>query len=65
MTGTLKTCFRWSLNYALTGTGAVSGPTALSGKTSVGEVQGGSYEVQNKGDRVVIKGGVHARLNQH
>jgi lipopolysaccharide export system protein LptC len=48
-----------------TRTGSVTGPAALASSTPMGEVQGGSYEVQNKGERVVIKGGVHARLNQH
>ncbi|HZZ36674.1 MAG TPA: LPS export ABC transporter periplasmic protein LptC [Caulobacteraceae bacterium] len=48
-----------------TRTGEVSGPGALASQTPLGQVAGNSYEVKDKGDRVVIKGGVRARLNQH
>ncbi len=48
-----------------TRTGEVSGPNAVATRTPLGQVSGSSYEVKDKGDRVVIKGGVHARLNQH
>jgi len=47
-----------------TRTGTVTGPAALASSTPIGQVTGSSYEVRDKGDRVVIKGGVHARLNQ-
>ena len=33
--------------------------------TPVGEVHSQSFNAYDKGDRVVFKGGVHARLNQH
>jgi lipopolysaccharide export system protein LptC len=48
-----------------TRTGMVTSPTALSSQTQAGNLQSNSFDVFNKGDRVVFKGGVHARLNQH
>ncbi len=48
-----------------TRTGAVTSPTALSSRTSAGDLQSKGFDVFDKGDRVVFKGGVHARLNQH
>jgi lipopolysaccharide export system protein LptC len=48
-----------------TRTGAVTGAGALSSQTPVGDVKSGSFDVYDKGDRVIFKGGVHARLNQH
>jgi len=48
-----------------TRTGTVTSPTALSGQTSAGDVQSQSFDVFDKGDTVVFKGGVHARLNSH
>jgi lipopolysaccharide export system protein LptC len=48
-----------------TRTGAVTSPTALQGQTPTADVQSRSFDVFDKGDRVVFKGGVHARLNQH
>jgi lipopolysaccharide export system protein LptC len=48
-----------------TRTGAVKGASALSSQTPVGNVKSGSFDVYDKGDRVIFKGGVHARLNQH
>lgn len=48
-----------------TRTGAVTGPAAMTSASPLGQVRGNSYEVKDKGDRVVIRGGVHARLNQH
>ena len=48
-----------------TRTGAVTSPSALSSQTSVGDLQSKGFDVFDKGDRVVFKGGVHARLNQH
>ena len=48
-----------------TRTGAVTGPKAIQGQTSMGSVKSGSFDVYDKGDRVIYKGGVHARLNQH
>jgi lipopolysaccharide export system protein LptC len=46
-----------------TQTGLVTGPAALSSQTPVGDLQSRSFDVFDKGDRVVFKGGVHARLN--
>jgi lipopolysaccharide export system protein LptC len=48
-----------------TRTGMVTSPTALQGETPLGDVQSHAFDVFDKGDRVVFKGGVHARLNQH
>jgi lipopolysaccharide export system protein LptC len=48
-----------------TRTGMVTGPSALAGETPVGDVQSNGFDVFDKGGRVVFKGGVHARLNQH
>lgn len=48
-----------------TRTGVVKGAGALAGQTPVGNVKSGSFDVYDKGDRVVFTGGVHARLNQH
>ena len=48
-----------------TRTGAVSGPEALTSQTTQGDVKSNSFDIFDKGDRVVFKGGVHARLNQH
>lgn len=48
-----------------TRTGMVTSPAALSSQTPMGDLQAKGFDVYNKGDRVVFKGGVHARLNQH
>jgi lipopolysaccharide export system protein LptC len=48
-----------------TRTGSVEGPGALATQTGQGAVKSNSYDVYNKGDRVIFKGGVHARLNGH
>lgn len=47
-----------------TRTGVVNGQSALSSETPVGELKSKSFDVYDKGDRVVFKGGVHARLNR-
>ena len=46
-----------------TQTGTVTGPAALSSQTPVGDLQSRGFDVFDKGNRVVFKGGVHARLN--
>jgi lipopolysaccharide export system protein LptC len=46
-------------------TGEVNGSAPLASETSTGDVQSRGFDVYDKGDRVVFKGGVHARLNQH
>jgi len=48
-----------------TRTGTVVGPQALTTHTDSGALQARSFDVYDKGDRVVFKGGVHARLNEH
>lgn len=48
-----------------TRTGTVRGPATLAGRTALGEVRSHGFDVTNKGDRVVFRGGVHARLNPH
>jgi lipopolysaccharide export system protein LptC len=48
-----------------TRTGTVKGPDALSSTSSMGDLQSKSFDVFDKGDRMVFKGGVHARLNKH
>jgi lipopolysaccharide export system protein LptC len=48
-----------------TRTGTVTGPSAIAGQTAMGNVRSNSYDVYDKGNRVIYKGGVHARLNQH
>jgi lipopolysaccharide export system protein LptC len=46
-----------------TRTGNVSGPRALANDPTQGAIQSKTFEVEDKGDRVIMKGGVHARLN--
>jgi len=46
-----------------TQTGVVSGPAALSSQTPAGDLQSRSFDVLDKGNRIVFKGGVHARLS--
>jgi lipopolysaccharide export system protein LptC len=48
-----------------TRTGEVNGGAPLASRTPVGDLQSNKFDVYDKGDRVVFKGGVHARLNQH
>jgi len=48
-----------------TKTGAVVGPKSMAAQTNQGSVQSNSYDVFNKGETVVFKGGVHARLKTH
>jgi lipopolysaccharide export system protein LptC len=43
--------------------GTVKGVSPLSGSGQMGAIQAGSYDISGKGDRVILKGGVHARLN--
>jgi lipopolysaccharide export system protein LptC len=48
-----------------TRTGVVSGPQSLTTQTAAGAAQSGSFDVYDKGDRVILKGGVRARLKSH
>ena len=56
---------RFATNQALvnTRTGAVTGAQALATQTTQGAVKSNSFDVYDKGNRVIFKGGVHARLN--
>lgn len=54
--------FRTSTALVDTRTGQVAGSSAIRAQTSVGEVEGESYEVTKKGENVVLKGGVRGRL---
>lgn len=58
---------RFATDQALvnTKTGTVQGPQALAAQTNQGAVKSNSYDVFNKGETVVFKGGVHARLKTH
>ena len=47
-----------------TRTGVVTGADAIDSRTPMGALNSKSFDVYDKGDRVVFKGGVHARLNQ-
>ncbi len=48
-----------------TRTGEVNGAGAIDSKTPLGALNSKSFDVYDKGDRVIFKGGVHARLNPH
>jgi lipopolysaccharide export system protein LptC len=56
---------RVATNEALvnTRTGTVTGDKALATQTAQGAVKSNSFDVYDKGNRVIFKGGVHARLN--
>ncbi len=45
-----------------TQTGVVEGPQSIASQTPVGDLKSNSFGVSDKGDRVIFKGGVHARL---
>lgn len=45
-----------------TKTGAVSGQTGLRIDRAGGQVESGDYQVEDKGDRLILKGGVRGRL---
>lgn len=45
-----------------TRTGAVTGPRAVATDPSQGAIQSKSFDVYDKGDKVIFNGGVHARL---
>ncbi|MFO1014732.1 MAG: LPS export ABC transporter periplasmic protein LptC [Caulobacteraceae bacterium] len=48
-----------------TRTSQVTGAGGMSTQTAQGNMQAGQYSVTDKGDRVILRGGVRARLNQH
>jgi lipopolysaccharide export system protein LptC len=45
--------------------GTVSGAQHVDSQTTVGSMQAGQYTVLEKGNRVILRGGVHARINSH
>jgi lipopolysaccharide export system protein LptC len=57
--------YRFVTNDAVidTGTGQVAGTGGIQGKGPVGDVSSDSYAVSEKGDRMVFKGGVRARID--
>lgn len=58
--------YRFATEHALVDTkaGTVTGDTDMMGEGPVGQVASHSYSVYEKGDRVVFKGGVKARINR-
>ena len=48
-----------------TNTSTVTGAGGMQTQTAQGDMQAGEYSVTEKGDRVILRGGVRARLNQH
>ena len=58
---------RFATNQMLinTKTGSVVGGAPLAASGGAGAVNAQSYEVKNKGETVIFKGGVHARLKSH
>ncbi len=48
-----------------TRTGSVTGPHAVASDPTQGAIQSKSFDVYDKGDRVIFRGGVHARLDGH
>jgi lipopolysaccharide export system protein LptC len=64
---TNDTTSRFATDQAVvnTRTGSVTSPTALASDSPMGDLQSRSFDIFNKGDRVVFKGGVHGRFNQH
>ena len=64
-TNTRQSTFATDEATVNTRTGEVVGGEPLSSQTEVGNVTSNRFSVYDKGDKVVLKGGVHARLNQH
>lgn len=59
--------YRFASNQATVDTrkGELVGKEAMSADGPMGQVQAGSFAVQDKGKKAIFKGGVRARLNQH
>ena len=64
-TNTKQSSFATDEATVNTRTSEVVGGAPLSSQTQVGNLRSNRFNVYDKGDRVVFKGGVHARLNQH
>ena len=45
--------------------GTVVGDQRVASQTTAGDIQAGEYQVQDRGDRVIFRGGVRARVNSH
>lgn len=60
-----QTRFNTEEAWVDTKTGKVSSPASVAGSAPAGQLQSNQFDVYDKGDRVVFKGGVHARLNSH
>ena len=60
------TGYRFASEQSLvdTKTGNVTGETVMSGEGPTGQVQSSAYSVYDKGDRIVFRGGVRARLER-
>ena len=58
--------YRFATEKAVVDTraGVVTGDTPMVGDGPVGQVTSRSYAVYDKGDRIVFKGGVHARIKR-
>ena len=48
-----------------TRTGQVVGQSRVQGEGPLGQLNANSYSVEDKGDRLVFRGGVHARIEGH
>ncbi len=64
-TNTKQSSFATDEATVNTRTGEVVGGAPLSSQSQLGKLTSNRFNVYDKGDRVVFKGGVHARLNQH
>jgi lipopolysaccharide export system protein LptC len=64
-TNTKQSSFATDEATVNTRTGEVIGGAPLSSQSQLGNLTSSRFNVYDKGDRVVFKGGVHARLNQH
>ena len=47
-----------------TRTGNITGETSLQGEGPIGQVHSDAYSVYEKGDRIIFRGGVHARIDR-
>jgi len=58
--------YRFASEEALvnTRTGDITGETSLQGEGPIGQVQSQAYSVYEKGDRIVFRGGVRARIDR-
>jgi lipopolysaccharide export system protein LptC len=59
-----KAAFDTQTSLFDTKTGEIVGSGPIQGSGSLGEIQAKSYSVQDKGQRMIFKGGVHTRLDR-